>query len=197
MTDDIDCRKTGAVDHFNSVGVRADEIGIVVEGNGSNIALRYIYLINEGQIERIEASDGSSCVSDGEQVTVTIHGETPWIGLSSSDRRSSIQFSQQERDVRHATLTGIRKDSSRKVQLSLCDWLKAVSDWKPSEELAGVVVEKTVESSRTLSGCQTNALITGGIEDSGEVHRCDRDERNIRDSWDLYTYNIEERREDQ
>ena len=55
--------------------------------------------------------------------------------------------------------------------MSLCDWLKAISDWKLREQLAGVVAEETVESSRSIDGSRADALITGGIENGGEVRR--------------------------
>ena len=61
-----------------------------------------------------------------------------------------------------------------------------LTHWGNTVELAhltagDIVMEhgRTVDSGRLIGECQTNALITGGIENSGEIRRRERDERNI------------------
>ena len=64
-------------------------------------------------------------------------------------------------------------------------WLQSICDWSVCEELAGVVIEKAVHSSRGACDCSTQALIAGRIVDGRDALREARHERDIGNEREL------------
>ena len=64
-------------------------------------------------------------------------------------------------------------------------WLKPIRDWSIGEELAGIVIEKAVHSSRGACDCSTQALIAGRIVDGRDALREARHERDIGNEREL------------